>query len=366
MKMKFVAVVFISCMLAACGGGGSASAPDIPATLPSSNVSNTAPVANASAAQSVNPGAVVTLDGSASSDLNNDPISYAWTLTSKPINSTASLSAPSSVKPTFTADVAGTYVVTLIVNDGKTSSNPSIVTITAANTNATVTGVGYDGSMRILIPAENRIVSFNSTLVVPSKPPQSNGIVSVWPGLQPFGNFFSSGSVSNGVLQPLLVWGGAPCTSDGNTPAISVTHETWWVEGYYYSSVDGCHGGPVMAVSPGDTLTLTMTLVGTTWTQTIFDANTGQTVTFPMDMLGQNQNIAEFFIEEKLASAGLSAPVTYTNITITLANPQSGSWCTPSSIGATDSMAKPVISADSKTCSIDYVTLMSGKNTFKS
>jgi hypothetical protein len=90
------------------------------------------PAANAGIAQTVATGSVVTLDGSASSDPNGDPLTYTWTLTSKPAGSAAALSAATSAKPAFTADVAGTYVVSLTVNDGKVSSTEATVSIAAA------------------------------------------------------------------------------------------------------------------------------------------------------------------------------------------------------------------------------------------
>lgn len=97
---------------------------------------NTAPVANAGAAQNVVAGSVVTLDGSASSDANSDPLTYAWILTAKPAGSSAALSSSISAKPTFTADVAGTYVGTLTVNDGKVSSAAVTMSVTASVANA--------------------------------------------------------------------------------------------------------------------------------------------------------------------------------------------------------------------------------------
>lgn len=96
-----------------------------------SSIANSAPVANAGANQNVHTGASVTLDGRSSSDANGDTLSYKWTLTSRPAGSAAALSSTSQARPTFTADVAGTYVATLIVNDGTVDSVAATVTVTA-------------------------------------------------------------------------------------------------------------------------------------------------------------------------------------------------------------------------------------------
>jgi hypothetical protein len=97
---------------------------------------NSAPVANAGVAQNVTTGSVVTLDGSASTDANRDPLTYSWTLVSRPTSSTAALSSSTSAKPTFSADVSGVYVVSLVVNDGALSSPVTTTTITAAPANS--------------------------------------------------------------------------------------------------------------------------------------------------------------------------------------------------------------------------------------
>ncbi len=121
---------------------------------------NAAPVAKAGSAQSVVAGTVVTLDGSASSDANGDPLTYGWTLTSRPAGSTAFLSGATSVKPTFIADRAGSYVATLVVSDGKVSSAAVTVTVTSTSPppltaegvySGKLTGSPYSSDYRIIV-----------------------------------------------------------------------------------------------------------------------------------------------------------------------------------------------------------------------
>jgi hypothetical protein len=100
-------------------------------------VVNTAPVANAGANQTVSPGSLVTLDGTGSSDVDGNTLTYQWSFTSRPTGSGATLSNPTTAHPTFTADRAGQYVAQLIVTDNGTpplSSAPATVTISTANT----------------------------------------------------------------------------------------------------------------------------------------------------------------------------------------------------------------------------------------
>jgi hypothetical protein len=100
-----------------------------PSTV-SISTGSTAPVANAGSNQLVMVGATVTLNGNGSSDSNGNPLTFSWSLLSKPAGSAATLTGATTATPTFIADVTGSYVAQLIVNDGVTSSAPATVTIT--------------------------------------------------------------------------------------------------------------------------------------------------------------------------------------------------------------------------------------------
>lgn len=117
----------------ACGGGGNST----PANHP--------PSANAGAAQTAIIGTPVTLDGTGSSDPDGNPLTFAWNLIAVPSGSAAALSSPSTAKPSFTPDVAGTYTASLVVSDGKLSSAASTVNIVASLPNrAPLANAGTD------------------------------------------------------------------------------------------------------------------------------------------------------------------------------------------------------------------------------
>ncbi|MBL8267484.1 Ig-like domain-containing protein [Steroidobacter sp.] len=94
---------------------------------------NTRPVANAGPDQTVRTGALVTLNGTGSTDADGDSLTYAWTMTSRPSGSTAVLSSSIAAMPTFTPDRGGTYVLSLIVNDGRVNSVADEVRISTVN-----------------------------------------------------------------------------------------------------------------------------------------------------------------------------------------------------------------------------------------
>ncbi len=112
----------------------------------------TRPVANAGTAQNVKVGATVTLDGSASTQVNGHPISYAWTQTAGPA---VTLSSTSGQKPTFTAPgTAQALTFSLVVTDTQNAvagtgtngntSTANVVNVTVADYAPPVADAGSD------------------------------------------------------------------------------------------------------------------------------------------------------------------------------------------------------------------------------
>ncbi|MCG3172124.1 MAG: hypothetical protein GMKNLPBB_00269 [Myxococcota bacterium] len=95
---------------------------------------NRAPVANAGADLQVSEGDDVVLNGTQSSDPDNNPLTYRWTQTGGP---TVTLNAEVPENPTFTAPRvqpgSETLQFQLIVNDGLVDSAPDTVQVTVAN-----------------------------------------------------------------------------------------------------------------------------------------------------------------------------------------------------------------------------------------
>ena len=109
-------------------------------------VVNKAPIANAGADQSVNKNSLFTLDGSGSSDPNNDVLTYKWT-----VPAGITLSSTTVAKPTFTTPdvtVSTNYIFSLVVNDGTVDSPADQVVITVQNVNKVpVADAGIDQSV---------------------------------------------------------------------------------------------------------------------------------------------------------------------------------------------------------------------------
>ncbi|MBU0483767.1 MAG: PKD domain-containing protein [Proteobacteria bacterium] len=105
---------------------------------------NFPPIADAGDDQAALVGSIVNLDGSRSSDADDDDLTYTWSLTT-PEGSSSVLSNETTDTPSFIPDLVGSYLVELIVNDGTVDSAPDIMVVTATLDNiAPVADAGDD------------------------------------------------------------------------------------------------------------------------------------------------------------------------------------------------------------------------------
>jgi PKD repeat protein len=117
---------------------------------------NTAPVADAGADQSVVAGDTVSFDGSTSSDVDGDSLTYSWDFDADGVEDAT------GATPTYTYANAGTYTVGLTVSDGTATATDSMtVTVGEAN-NPPVIDSGLDPATNITATV-NESVSFDAS-----------------------------------------------------------------------------------------------------------------------------------------------------------------------------------------------------------
>ncbi len=127
---------------------GSASTADT-VTITVTAGANDAPTADAGSDQTVSEGATVTLDGSGSTDPENEALTYAWSQTSGSPNVT--LSSATAESPTFTAPTQlasnASLVFSLTVTDARGSASSAdtvTITVTAGANDAPTADAGSD------------------------------------------------------------------------------------------------------------------------------------------------------------------------------------------------------------------------------
>ncbi|MFT5814188.1 MAG: hypothetical protein ACI9VT_001948 [Psychroserpens sp.] len=125
--------------LTACGGSSSADGDE----SSEDGTINVAPIANAGINQSVFLNSTVVLSGELSSDADKDTLAYAWSFSSIPNGSVATLLSDTEVAPTFFADVLGSYMINLTVNDTLLNSEVDSVEIV-------VSGVSQNSTLGVL------------------------------------------------------------------------------------------------------------------------------------------------------------------------------------------------------------------------
>lgn len=122
-------------------GFGATSTAQITVTVPANGV----PVASAGPDQTVAGSALVTLDASGTTDLENDPLTYLWTQTAGPA---VSLSSASAINPTFTAPAKQaanqTLTFSLTADDGIDTSLADTVDILVPANIAPTSDAGAD------------------------------------------------------------------------------------------------------------------------------------------------------------------------------------------------------------------------------
>ena len=229
--------------------------------------------------------------------------------------------------------------------DAPTTSDPcSGGTVGVSSDAGSASHVSGYGLVEIVSPDDDPIVALTTTLRVPPTPPAS-GTVFLWPSLLPSAKGANFLPIDDGILQPVLTWG--PTCAPGS-PASS--YASWWVSAQYVNTIGdaagftGCQGGTGMNAPVGDVLTMRMWLAGTTWNQTTTSAQTGQTVSYAIDLRGQSQNYAEFTIEvatSKSKSRRCRSSSRPRVLTFQYAAPAS---CQPFARGASDDYTAPRVS----------------------
>jgi hypothetical protein len=145
---------------------------DSPETFVTIISENHLPVANAGEDISLPVSSLVQLNGNKSFDPENSPLSYYWTLTSKPSGSTATLNKNNISNPTFIADIAGSYRFRLVVSDGELQSTQDEILITITENQAPIADAGAD-----------QTVDFGKTVTIngsSSYDPEGNVITYKW------------------------------------------------------------------------------------------------------------------------------------------------------------------------------------------
>lgn len=131
---RYVKVTVVMDRAPAAGATGSPVLKDI-TLLPA----NRPPVADAGSDQAKSEGDHVTLDGTASSDPDSDPITYEWELLAGYAGPAVTLDDATAAQPTFNTTDNGKYTFRLTVTDDDGATASDDVTVTVGNVAPTIT-----------------------------------------------------------------------------------------------------------------------------------------------------------------------------------------------------------------------------------
>ena len=108
---------------------------------------NNQPVADVSLSQSSGIETLpITLDGSRSSDLDSQPLTYTWSVIAQPMGSNPVIDAPTDAVTFWTTDMEGIYRIRLVVNDGLLDSAPKVFLVNVADGEAPTANVSQSAS----------------------------------------------------------------------------------------------------------------------------------------------------------------------------------------------------------------------------
>ncbi|MDY6792391.1 MAG: Ig-like domain-containing protein, partial [Thermodesulfobacteriota bacterium] len=236
------------------------------------NAINDPPVANAGPDQTALQNSVVTLDGSGSGDIDQDPLTYNWSFVTAPAGSTATLSDSSVVNPTFTADLTGIYEIQLMVNDGTVNSAPDTIMVNVftlptieisanpvailTDESSTLTWKSTHADTCVIEPGVGSVVLNGSTSVSPTQT-TTYTITATNPG----GTATASVTVTVNV-PPAVSFSASPATiAQGGSATLS-----WSSENAQSAHIDNGIGvvstDGTISVSPEHTTTYTLSVTG--------------------------------------------------------------------------------------------------------
>jgi hypothetical protein len=233
-----------------CSDGGVQSQPDeVQLTV---NAVNHAPTAEAGDDFDVQSGALATLDGSRSSDPDNDKLAYTWTQVS---GAQVTLSSTSIDKPSFNTAETGTYVFGLSVSDAKVSSTQDTVTVRVLKQNtAPVADAGDDQNTKV-----GTLIALNAGS---SYDPDADALTYAWSQISGASVEISGAGIARTTFTPTVsgVLEFKVTISDGQAQAedtVKVTVDSVTDDG---ASIDDVNHVPVAEAGDPQTITLTPTL----------------------------------------------------------------------------------------------------------
>lgn len=208
-----------------------------PAVLLDPAPANGIPVADAGGPYSGEAGTtLIQFDGSASSDPDNDPLTYAWDF--------GDGNNGTGMMPTHTYVAAGNFTVTLIVNDGIDSSGPSVTSAAISGAPVNLAPTANAGGPYAGEPGQP--VTFDGT---GSSDPNGDALTYAWAfgdGAMGSGATTTHSYAGAGTYTISLVVNDGEFDSTAATATAQITDPVVQSEGevLYNANCVGCHGDP--------------------------------------------------------------------------------------------------------------------------